>query len=60
MPEKEMMQKNIEEFSRLQSYMLLAAKDSEIYRAMKVRYAELKVILSSSGINLTEIDRIKE
>ncbi len=60
MPEKEMMQKNIEEFSRLQSYMLLAEKDSEIYRAMKVRYAELKVILSSSGINLTEIDRIKE
>ena len=55
-----MMQKNIEEFSRLQSYMLLAEKDSEIYRAMKVRYAELKVILSSSGINLTEIDRIKE
>ena len=60
MPEKEMMQKNIEEFSRLQSYMLLAEKDSEIYRAMKVRYAELKVILSSSGINLTEINRIKE
>ncbi len=60
MTEKEMMQKNIEEFSRLQSYMLLAEKDSEIYRAMKVRYAELKVILSSSGINLTEIDRIKE
>ncbi len=60
MPEKEMMQKNIEEFSRLQSYMLLAEEDSEIYRAMKVRYAELKVILSSSGINLTEIDRIKE
>ena len=60
MTEKEMMQKNIEEFSRLQSYMLLAEEDSEIYRAMKVRYAELKVILSSSGINLTEIDRIKE
>ena len=60
MTEKEMMQKNIEEFSRLQSYMLLAEKDSETYKAMKVRYVELKIILTSSGINLTEIDRIKE
>lgn len=60
MTEKEMMQKNIEEFSRLQSYMLLAEKDSETYKAMKVRYIELKIILTSSGINLTEIDRIKE
>lgn len=52
--------KNVEEFSRLQSYMLLADKDSETYKAMKVRYTELKVILISSGINLTEIDRIRE
>ncbi len=60
MTEKEMMQKNVEEFSRLQGYMLLAEKDSEIYKAMKVRYFELKVILTASGINLTDIDRIKE
>ena len=60
MTEKEMMQKNIEEFVQLQSYMLLADKDSEVYKAMKVRYATLKVILTSSGINLPEIDRIKE
>lgn len=61
MTEKEMMQRNIEEFSRLQSYMILATeKDSEIYKAMKVRYTELKVILTTSGINLTELDRIKE
>ncbi len=60
MTEKEMMQKNVEEFSRLQGYMLLAEKDSETYKAMKVRYSELKVILTASGINLTEIDRIKE
>ena len=61
MAEKEMMQRNIEEFSRLQSYMILATeKDSEIYKAMKVRYVELKVILTTSGINLTELDRIKE
>ena len=40
--------------------MLLADKDSEVYKAMKVRYDTLKVILTSSGINLTDIDRIKE
>ena len=61
MTEKEMMQRNIEEFSRLQSYMILATeKDSEIYKAMKVRYTELKVILTTSGVNLTELYRIKE
>ena len=60
MTEKEMLQKNIEEFSRLQGYMLLVDKDSEAYKSMKVRYTELKVILSASGVNLTELDRIKE
>lgn len=60
MTEQEMMQKNVEEFSRLQGYMLLSDKNSESYHAMKVRYSELKVILTTSGVNLTEIDRIKE
>lgn len=30
------------------------------YKAMKVRYIELKVILAASGVNLTEPDRMKE
>lgn len=60
MTEAEMLQKNIEEFSRIQSYMKLAEKDSEVYKAMKIRYIELKVILTSSGINLHELDIIKE
>ena len=58
--EKELLQKNIEEFSRLQAYMMLAEKDSPVYKAMKDRYIDLKVILTESGINLTELDRIKE
>lgn len=58
--DKELLQKNVEEFSRLQSYMLLVDKDSNVYKTMKVRYIELKVILSSSGVNLTELDVIKE
>ncbi len=55
-----MMQRNIEEFERLQDYMESCDKDSETYKKMKRRYIALKVILTSSGINLTEIDYIKE
>ena len=58
--EKEMMQKNIEEFARLQDYMIDTEKESAAYRKMKRRYIELKVILTSSGVNLTELDIIKE
>lgn len=60
MNREEMVQKNVEEFSRLQRYMLLSEKGSEAYKAMEERYIELKVILSASGINLTELDRVKE
>lgn len=60
MTEKEMIKVSIEEFSRLQNYMLAAEKDSNSYKLMKDRYIELKVILTIFGINLTEIDKIKE
>lgn len=59
MTEGEMLKLSVEEFSRIQRYMLLADKESEVYKAMKERYIDLKVILSSLGVNLTEIDRIK-
>ena len=58
--EKEMLQKNVEEFERLQDYMISCEKDSDAYKKMKRRYLSLKVILTASGINLTEIDYIKE
>ncbi len=60
MTDKELIQKNVEEFSRLQSYMQLCEKDSAAYKAMKIRYIELKVILTASSVNLTELDIIKE
>lgn len=60
MAEKEMMQRNVEDFSRVQEWMMLADKDSEVYKAIRRRYIDLKVILTASGINLTELDRIKE
>mgnify|MGYP006964306094 CR=1 FL=1 len=60
MTEKEMLQRNIEEFERLQDYMVSCEKESEAYRKMKRRYTALKVILTACGINLTELDMIKE
>lgn len=61
MTEKEQLQKNVEEFDRLQRFMLLVEdKESNVYKAMKERYITLKVILTASGINLTDLDRVKE
>lgn len=43
MTEKEIIKISIEEFSRLQNYMIVTDKDSESYQRMKDRYIELKV-----------------
>ena len=55
-----MLKISVEEFSRIQEYMLSCDKDSEVYKKIKRRYIELKVILTASGINLTELDIVKE
>jgi hypothetical protein len=60
MAEGEMLKISVEEFSRLQDYMSSCEKDSDVYKKMKRRYIELKVILSASGINLTQLDYINE
>lgn len=60
MTEKEMIKMSIEEFSRVQDWMMMSEKESEVYQSLKKRYLDLKVILISSGVNLTEIDRVKE
>lgn len=60
MIEGEMLKLSVEEFSRLQDYMSSCEKNSEAYKKMKRRYIELKVILSASSVNLTELDFIKE
>ena len=60
MSKEELMKISVEEFSRLQDWMLVSEKDSESYKGMKKRYIELKVILASLGVNITELDKIKE
>lgn len=53
---------SVVEFSRLQDWMLSAKKngDMDTYGMMHKRYIELKVILSASNVNITELDKIKE
>ncbi len=58
--DRELVKISIEEFSRVQQYMLLSEKTSKAYEAMRIRYIELKAILTASSVNLTELDFIKE
>lgn len=53
---------SVVEFSRLQNWMLSAKanNDTNTYNMMFDRYIELKVILSTAGVNITELDKIKE
>ena len=60
MTKEELIKISVEEFSRLQNYMVVAEKESETYSRMKDRYIELKVLLTALGLNLIELDKIKE
>lgn len=60
MDNKEMIKVCVEEFSRLQGWMEMAEKNSELYRSMKTRYRDLKVILTAMGVNVLEVDTIRE
>ena len=51
----------VTEFSRLQDWMIpLREVAPETYDSMHKRYIELKVTLTRLGVNITELDRIKE
>ena len=61
MSKEELMKISVEEFSRLQDWMISTKdKDSETYNSMYKRYIELKVILASLSVNIAELDKIKE
>ena len=50
----------VSEFSRLQNWMLSIKEVApDTYDSMHDRYIELKVTLTSLGVNLTELDKIK-
>ena len=58
----EIIQRGIEDFREVQDYMILARKENatETYARLKEKYISLKALLSSLGVNMADIDRIKE
>ncbi len=58
----EIIQKGIEEFQKIQGHMLIAKKENaiETYASLKRDYLSLKALLNSLGVNMTDIDEIKE
>lgn len=62
MPGLDIARDAIVEFSRIQNWMLSAKKnkDDETYNMMLDRYVELKAILSTAGVNITELDKLNK
>lgn len=52
----------IDDFKEIQEYMLLAKEENaeKTYAKLKKKYLSLKAILNVAGVNLTDIDEIKE
>lgn len=52
----------IDDFKEVQEYMALAKKENatETYAKLKRKYLSLKAVLNVAGVNLTDIDEIKE
>ena len=52
----------LDDFKKIQKYMLLAREEgaTKTYAELKEEYLTLKALLNISGINLTDIDKIKE
>lgn len=52
----------LDDFKKIQEYMLLAKKENatETYAKMRDEYLTIKALLQVSGVNLSELDKIKE
>lgn len=52
----------LDDFKKIQEYMLLAKKENavETYAKLRDEYLTIKALLSVSGVNLADIDKIKE
>lgn len=52
----------IDDFKKIQRYMILAKEENAVktYEELKEEYLVLKATLNVAGVNLTDIDRIKE
>ncbi|MBD5520858.1 MAG: hypothetical protein HDR03_06470 [Lachnospiraceae bacterium] len=52
----------LDDFAKVQRRMLLAKEENAVktYADLKEEYITLKALLNVAGVNLTEIDKIKE
>ncbi len=52
----------LDDFKKIQDYMISAKKENatETYSKLKKEYKTIKALLSVSGVNLEDIDEIKE
>ena len=58
----EITQRAIEDFAKVQENMMLAKEENaaKTYAELKREYLAIKTILQTAGVNLTDIDEIKE
>jgi hypothetical protein len=58
----EIMKNAMDEFKEIQEYMASAREENatKTYALLKDKYLLLKALLTSLGVNLTDIDKIKE
>lgn len=59
---EEIIERAVNDFQRVQRHMKNAKKENatETYEGLKKDYKSLKAVLNSLGVNLVEIDEIKE
>ena len=58
----EIIERSINDFQKVQAHMLIAKEENatRTYESLKDDYLSLKAILNIAGVNLTDIDKIKE
>lgn len=58
----EIIQRGLEDFKNIQQHMSIAKEEkaTKTYASLKRDYLTLKALLNSMGVNLIEIDYIKE
>lgn len=52
----------LDDFAKIQRHMLIAKEEgaTKTYESLKDEYLTIKALLQVSGVNLTNIDKIKE
>ena len=62
MSKEEIMKNAMDDFEKVQRCMVLAKEEkaTKTYAELKREYLAIKTILQTAGVNLTDIDEIKE